>query len=115
MIDDQHSLADSRKRGSQIDRGRGLPDAAFLVRYRYDSWVLHEHDVDRLMRLQPPIVSTPNEIAHLENDAGRVDQAFVFYQIIVPGVSAFSDFVPIFPAFMEESTCAASEPRFGES
>ena len=36
-IDDQHPLADRRKRGTEIDRGGGLADAALLVGQRQDA------------------------------------------------------------------------------
>jgi len=33
-IDDQDALTDRRKRRRKVDRGRGLADAPFLIRYR---------------------------------------------------------------------------------
>ena len=36
-IDDQHALADGGQRGAEIDRGRGLADAALLVGERQDA------------------------------------------------------------------------------
>ena len=36
-IDDQHALADRGERGAEIDRGRGLADAALLVGERQDA------------------------------------------------------------------------------
>ncbi len=45
-IDDQHPLADRRKRGAEIDRGGGLANAALLVGQRQDAGM-----ADRVCRL----------------------------------------------------------------
>src|SRR6478752_8042395 len=63
-VDDHHAFADCRKRSAEIDRGRGLADAALLVGERDHPHSARSERVHRAFafeRLARPVISTTNE------------------------------------------------------
>src|SRR5690606_26530315 len=106
-IDDQHLLADRCKGGSQIDRGGGLADAAFLVRNRDNSRAFHG-----LIRFPAgDCLADTAQCRDFEDAPLRIDLVRVYYQIELPLVTAFFDLARIIPSFMKDATGSRFQPR----